>query len=391
MSEQVAVKQREYYVKCYKRVKYVRKEQPGTALAHHDGGIIVAPRPTVMLPKSLADASLLADVVAAKFVDALSFYRKHKILTREGIDIGYSTVCDWPIQLAKQLEPLKRLLYAQLTRSDLWQLDETTLQVLQEPNRENNQISYIWGIRTAATDAPVILFHYDPRRSYSALKDWLSPYLDGFTGVIISDEYQPYNILVRENSAIQAHGGCWAHLRRKFADAAKGRKEVSDAHKMLAMIAALYKRDKALKHLSGEEKRCARQKKIKPVVEDIKRSLDQLSNVFVKQGLMHTAVRYGLNNWPKFTAFLDHPILPLDNNAMEQTIRPFTLGRKNWLFSGSPRGADASVFMYSLIETARANGWEPKAYLQILFDRYPHTNNDEQRRALLPMFLKPGK
>lgn len=106
---------------------------------------------------------------------------------------------------------------------------------------------------------------------------------------------------------------------------------------------------------------------------------------------MHTAIQYARNNWRKFTACLAHPELPLDKNPVEQAIRPFTLGRKNWIFSGSPRGAEASAFMYSLVETAKANDWEPKAYLQTLFERYPLAKNDEQRRALLPQFLKPRK
>lgn len=106
---------------------------------------------------------------------------------------------------------------------------------------------------------------------------------------------------------------------------------------------------------------------------------------------MNTAIHYALNNWHKFTAFIDHPALLLDNNPIERQIRPFTLGRKNWLFSGSPRGAEASAFLYSLIETAKANGWEPKAYLQTMFERYPHTTSDEQRRELRPMFLKPSR
>jgi len=394
-SEQLAVKQREYFVKHFKRAKYVlndapKKAQQATQTKHVDG-IIVAPRPQVILPKALADASLLADIIASKFVDALSFYRKMKILEREQIHIGYSTVCDWPIQLHQRLSPLKHLLYKQLTRYDVWHLDETRLQVLNEVDRKNTLMSYLWGIRAGPPGEQVILFHYDRRKSYQALAAWLSPYLAGFTGAIVTDEHKPYNNLVKDYPQIKAHGGCWAHLRRKFSDAAKGRKSSSDAHKMLVLIAALYRLDAKVKHLTGEEKKTARQKQLRPQVEKIKRYVNQLSSVYVHDGLMHTAIQYATNNWCKFTACLEHPELPLDNNPIEQAIRPFTLGRKNWLFSGSPRGAEASAFMYSLVETAKANGWEPKAYLKTLFERYPLAKNDEQRRDLLPMFLKPSK
>ena len=120
-------------------------------------------------------------------------------------------------------------------------------------------------------------------------------------------------------------------------------------------------------------------------MEKIKQYLDQLSGIYTHDGLMNKAIRYSLNNWSKFTAFLDYPELPIDNNPIEQAIRPFTLGRKNFLFSGSPKGAEASAFIYSLVETAKACGWEPKAYLQTLFECFPHAKNDEERRKLLPM------
>ncbi|MEJ2452166.1 MAG: IS66 family transposase [Gammaproteobacteria bacterium] len=306
VSEQLAVQQRQYYVKRFLRVKYVRKDTPkdklGKAQAHNDGGIKVAPRPAVILPKALADASLLADVIASKFVDALSFYRKDQILQREGIHIGYSTLCDWPIQLAQRLEPLKKLLYEYLPSGELWHLDETTLQVLRETGRENDTQSYLWAIRAGPPRAPVVLFHYDSRRSYAALEEWLSPYAKDFTGAMITDEHKPYNRFAQAYPNIQAHGGCWAHLRRKFSDAAKGRRHASQAHHVLAMIAAVYKRDKPLDKLSGQAKVDARRQKVKPLVDDIKRYLDQLSTEFISQGLMNTAIRYALYNWHKFTS-----------------------------------------------------------------------------------------
>ena len=394
-SEQLAVIPREYFVKHYLRAKYVQKGETKNGTSSDGltsaGGIKVAPRPAVILPKSMADASLLADVIAGKFIDALSFYRKHKVLAREGIEIGYSTICDWPIQLHQQLQPIKRLLYEELPKQEVWHLDETTLQVLKEPNRKNTANSYLWGIRTGPPGAEIILFHYDMRKSYEALKAWLSPYLPDFRGAIVTDEHKPYNNLKKDHVQIKAHGGCWFHLRRKFADAVKGRKHSSDAHKMLKLIATLYRIDKGLDALHGEEKRQARQKKLTPQIQIIRQFLDDIASKYPNDGLMRTAIQYALNNWPKFIACLDHPELPMDNNIMEQAIRPFTTGRRNWLFSGGPRGAEASAFLYSLVETSKACGWEPKAYLQTLFERFPLAKNDEERRALLPMFLKPSK
>lgn len=385
-SEQLAVRQREYYVKAIKRKKYVRKS-PQTDEAS-EAGIRVAPPAPVMLPRSLADASLLADVLCSKFLDAMSFYRTEKRLRREGIDIGYSTLCDWPIQIYRRLKPFERLFYQALGQSPLWHLDETTLQVLDEPGRANQTNSYLWGIRAGPPGHPIVLFHYHSRRNFEALEAWLRPALEDFQGVLVSDEHRTYDILARNYPRIQAHGGCLAHARRKFADAAKGRKDSSEAHKVLKLIALVYAQEHKTSHLSGTDRLEARQRHVAPVMQRLKTFIDEIAKDYLNKGAMKTAVGYARNNWHKFSAFLTHPDLPIDNNPMEQAIRPFTLGRKNWLFAGSPRGAEASAFIYSLIETAKANGLEPKRYLMELFERYPLALNDEQRSELLPWNFK---
>lgn len=388
-SEQLAVQQREYYVKVIQRKKYVRKEPPkpeeSEALAPD---IIVAPPAKVILPRTLADASLLADVLCSKFVDAMSFYRTQKRLEREGINIGYSTLCDWPLQLHERLGSFKSLFYEALGQCGLWHLDETTLQVLDEPGRDNHQTSYLWGIRTGPPGPAIVLFHYDPRRNFEALEQWLQPCLTDFKGVIVSDEHSPYNALVKKYTDIKAHGGCMAHCRRKFADAAKGRRHGSDAHLVLQKIALIYAQESKTAHLAGDARVQARRERVKPYINGLKELLDALAPKYLAKGAMNTAIGYARNNWHKFVAFLDHAEMPIDNNPMERAIRPFTLGRKNWLFAGSPRGAEASAFIYSLIETAKANGLEPVSYLNNLFEAYPHAKNDEERRRLLPWFFK---
>lgn len=386
ISEQLAVQQRAYYVKRFLRVKYVRRANRRNVA---EAGIRVAPAPTVMLPRAIADSSLLADVIASKFIDAVSFYRTERILKREGIDIGYSTLCEWPLQLFERLKPLQDLLMAELVQARLWHLDETTLQVLREPGRKAQNKSYLWGIRAGPPERPVVLFHYHERRNYDALQRWLAPALATFDGLIVSDDHKPYNRLAAAYPGIRAHGGCWAHCRRKFADAAKGRRDGSEAHRMLQLIAGLYRLDGQCDELDLPARARARQERVQPQLDKIRAALDALADQYPNKGLMHTAVGYALNNWVKLSAFIDHPELPLDNNPMERAIRPFTLGRRNWLFSGSPRGAEASAFLYSLVETAKANDWEPKAYLNVLFERYPTATSDEQRRDLLPMYLKP--
>lgn len=384
--EQLAVQQREYYVKVIKRKKYVRNSAETDEAA--GAGIRVAPPAKLILPRSLADASLLADVLCSKFIDAMSFYRTERRLRREGIAIGYSTLCDWPIQLHERLKPFKQLFYQALSQSPLWHLDETTVQVLDEPGRDNQKTSYLWAIRAGPPETPIVLFSYHSRRNFEALESWLRPSVENFQGVIVTDEHRVYDILAEKYPQIQAHGGCLAHARRKFADAAKGRKDSSDAHKALKIIALIYAQESKLAHLSGQERIKARQQYVAPHMQRLKAFLDEIAGRYINKGAMKTAVGYALNNWHKFSAFLSHPDLPIDNNPMEQAIRPFTLGRKNWIFAGSPRGADASAFIYSLVETAKANGLEPKHYLKELFERYPLATEDDERSALLPWNLK---
>ncbi len=380
ISEKLAIVEREAYVKVLRRAKYIRRDDSADPLTQ-SSAIKVAPPMPVILPKAIADASLLAKIITGKFVDHKSFYREMKSLERDGVELGYSTVCSYPIQLAQRLEPLKELLYQYAMSGPLVHLDETTLQVMDEPDREDRTKSYIWALRGGPVEAPVVLFHYD------ALCNWLGPVLDRFHGVIVTDEHKPYQKLADADNGIVARGGCWSHCRRKYADAVKGRRHSSDAHTMLKHIARLYKLEDKTASLSGAVKMERRQKLLIPQLDIIHQSAQAMSGKYINDGLMHKAVGYTLNNWSSLTALLEHPDLPIDNNKMENSIRPFTVGRRNWLFSGSPRAANASAFMFSLIECAKANKWEPRAYLNTLFERYPYAKTKEERRQLLPMFL----
>ena len=387
-SEQLACQEREYFVRSIRRAKYVKNQRDKTVGAINTQGIKVASVLPVMLPKAIADASLLAKILTGKFVDALSFNRECKVLQREGVHIGYSTVCSYPIQLNERLAPLKHLFYDYVAEQSLWHLDETTLQVLQEPGREPRQKSYLWALRAGPPGAQAVMFHYDERRNYEALRAWLEKPLESFCGVIISDEHKPYQRLTDEYAGIVARGGCWAHARRKFTDTIKGRRHGSDAHKMVELIATLYQLDKQTADLEGEVKLAKREELIGSWLIEFKAQAIAMSETYLKKGMMQKALFYTLNNWDSLTQFMKHAELPLDNNPVESAIRPFALGRRNWLYSASPKGAHASAFMYSLVESAKANGLEPRAYLQALFERYPLARTTEERRMLLPMFIE---
>ena len=385
-SEQLACHEREYYVKQVRRPKYVRKTPIDND--SNTGGIKVAPVLPVMLPKAIADASLLAKIITGKFVDALSFNRECKVLQREGVHISYSTLCSYPIQLNERLAPLKNLFYEYAAQQSLWHLDETPFQVLQESDREARQKSYLWALRAGPPGAQVVLFHYDERRNYDALSSWLSEPLKEFNGVIITDEHKPYARLAAETKGIVARGGCWAHARRKYVDAVKGRRDDSEAHRIVAKIAKLYALETKVQSAEYDQRLVLRDRLIRPWLDEFKETVDALLPKYAKESYMRKALFYTQNNWASLTAFMDHADLPLDNNPIEQSIRPFALGRRNWLYSGSPRGAHASAFMYSLVESAKANSLEPRAYLQALFERYPFATTTEERRQLLPMYFK---
>jgi transposase len=218
----------------------------------------------------------------------------------------------------------------------LWHLDETTLQVLDTPGRANQTTSYLWGIGAGPPDKPIVLFHYHSRRNFEALEAWLRPCLDDFQGVIVSDEHAPYNRLVEQYPQVQAHGGCLAHCRRKFSDTAKGRKDSSDAHKVLRKIAQIYSHETKIAHLSGQALIQARQQYLAPQMAKLKSQLEAMAGRYLTKGAMNTAIGYALNHWHKFTAFLTHAELPIDNIPMEQAIRTFTLVRKTGSLLAAP-------------------------------------------------------
>ena len=204
---------------------------------------------------------------------------------------------------------------------------------------------------------------------------------------LMTDGYAGYNQL-RKMPGIGHHAGCWAHARRKFVEASKGRKNTAAAHQMVALIGKLYQIERDIKDKSAEEKALIRQEKATPIIEKIKTWLDSKKSKVLPKSLLGKATYYTHGLWPQLTVYIENGHVPIDNNAAENAIRPFVIGRKNWLFSGSPRGAKASAVLYSLIETARANELEPGAYLKRLFENLPRARSENALISLLPQNIK---
>ena len=388
-SEQLAVIPRQPYVIRFKRAKYAPRNAD---VAGAEQGVRVAPRPQQILPKAIGHSSLIADVVVGKFVDALPLYRQEKIFAREGIELSRQTMAGWMIALDEKLTPLMAAMKALLYQGPVLHIDETRLQVLQEPGREATQQSFMWVYRGGPPNQPVIWFQYAETRSGTVPREFLFPGgvaprdCDPPGLYLLTDGYSGYSALALE-TAIRGHAACWAHVRRKFLEAAEGRRNTAAAHQMVALIGQLYAVERTLGDCSPDERKAAREQRSKPILEKIKSWLDAKVTQVLPKGLLGKAIGYALGLWPQLTTFLEDGHIPLDNNLAENAIRPFVVGRKGWLFSGSPRGAQASATLYSLVESAKANGLEPRAYLNFLFERLPTAHTPAAIDALLPQHL----
>lgn len=257
------------------------------------------------------------------------------------------------------------------------------MQVLNEPNRTPESQSYMWVLRSTLPNCAAVLFHYEPTRSGYAP----TLLLQDFNGALMIDGYSGYNAVCNKNSITRL--GCWAHARRKFIEAQKlqSKGKIGKADQGLAFIQSLYRIEQTLKDKTSEERFIARQKQSQPILEKIKIWLEKSLPQTPPQSPIGKALHYLNNQWAHLINYVCDGDYPIDNNAAENAIRPFVIGRKNWLFSASQKGAVSSANLYSVIETAKANGLEPYAYLKGIFTELPNAKTLEQIERLLPWSL----
>jgi len=350
--------------------------------------IKTAPLPAQPIPKSMASPGLLAHIAVSKYQDALPLYRQETILQRIGVELPRATLANWMIQAGKLIQPVINLLRDRLLDYDLLQMDETTVQVLNEQGKTAQSKSYLWLQRGGPPEQPVVLYDYDPGRGASVPKRLLA----GFTGYLQTDGYDGYNAVVAANGLI--HVGCMAHARRKFSEAVKAqgkKKKKGKAHQGLALIQKLYRVEKQARRLTSDERYTCRQQQARPTLDELRRWLDDSLPLVPPTSATGKAMHYLRREWDKLVRYLDDGRLEIDNNGAENAIRPFVVGRKNWLFSASVKGVTASANLYSLIETAKANGLEPYAYLRYLFTALPKAETVEVIEALLPGNVDPDQ
>jgi transposase len=380
VTERVQVIPEQIWVDRIVRPKYACHHCEGSG-DEANPAVRIAPAEPTVVPKGIATASLVAFILVNKFVDHLPFYRQEKRFERIGITISRQDMSNWTVRSATLLQPLVDRFRGLIRGGPVVNIDDTRVQVMNEPDRPDTATSFMWLARGGPPDAPVVLYHYNQSRS----ADYLRELLCGTELYMQGDAHRAHELLAKEEPGI-IRVGCLAHARRKFHEAAQGSKKAGAAHEGMKYIAQLYRIETELRsrELSDTDFQHERHLQAAPVLEKFRRWLEKKRETVVPSSLLGKAVNYTLDEWGALIRYLDHPALTPDNNAAENAIRPFVLGRKNWLFSGSPNGATASCAIYSLIETAKQNGLNPFSYLYYVLHRAPRITDNAEWDQLLP-------
>lgn len=377
ISEQLDIIPASVQVIEHVRIKYACKACEET--------IKTAPPPATLLPKSIASANTMAFVITSKYADGIPLYRLSGILKRYKIDLPRQTLSESVLKTANLIEPLIVRLREHLLQSTVLYMDETPVQVLNEPDKSPQSRSYMWVQRGGPPDKTVVQFTYDPSRA-TAVPDKL---LSGYQGALMTDGYKPYRAVALTKQL--EHLCCWAHARRKFVEAQKAQPKgkTGKATMAISLIAKLYAIETSVQFSDAATRHRTRQEQSVPQLNKLKAWLEKTANQVPPQTAIGKATHYTLEYWAELSRYVENGYWPIDNNAAENAIRPFVIGRKAWLFSNSQRGAKASANLYSLIETAKANQREPYRYLSWLFERLSSTE-EKDMDSLLPWNMAIG-
>ena len=336
--------------------------RPKYACRSCEGGITQAPAPAHIIAGGMPTEATLAHVLVSKYADHLPLYRQAQIYSRQGIDLDRSTLAAWVGKSAFELTPVYEALMADLKRSTKLFMDETSAPVL-APGRKRTKTGYFWALARddrpwGGGDPPGVAFTYAPGRS----GQHTDTILKGFSGTLQVDGYAGYNRLLKRPAQDVTLAYCWAHARRKLHDVAQSG-AAPIAQDGLAQIQALYRIEKDLRGLSAEQRLAARQERSKPIIDAFALWLAQSRTRISAKSPTGEALKYIARYWDGLCRFLDDGRIELDNNAVERSIRPIALNRKNALFAGHDAGAQNWAVIASLIETCKLNEIEPHAYL----------------------------
>ena len=383
-SEKLHIIPMQIWVERIIRPKYACRCCEGTESEGAAPTVRIAPVEPSIIPKSIASANLLSWIFTHKFEDHLPYYRQEKQFERIGATISRQDMSNWQQQVYHNLSPLFVLLKETVKSGPVIQMDETVVQVMREAGRDYTDKSYMWLARGGPPEQKVVWYEYhETRAGYNAKQ-----FLEGYSGYLQTDGYQGYDTAVEDMPEI-IHVGCFAHARRKFFEAAKVAEKPRSAEEGIKHIRKLYYLEDALRGKYGKEEErplflSDRKARAEPILDDFKKWLMKRQAEVPPSLKLGQAIQYTLNQWDKLVAYLESPYLTPDNNACENAIRPFVLGRKNWLFCQSPKGAESSCGIYSLIETAKQNDIVPLHYLTALFQKAPLASAPVDWLKLLP-------
>jgi transposase len=382
------------------QVRVIRHERVKYACPCCDGGLRLAAKPAQVIPKGLLTEAALAWVIASKYLDGLPLYRQAALLGRfGGTDLSRNTLAASVVRVGQAVQPAVNLLRDALLDAFLVHGDETEVQVLKEPGRTAQAKSYMWVQMTEVSGAdgtgpPIRLFGYSPSRSTHSARALYEGMRPG--GVLMSDGYEPYAAIAEQHRLV--HLGCWAHCRRYFHEALQAlpkdrRGPQQLPARFIELIGQLYKveADARRENLDAQMLQHRRMQHSVPVLEQIEALALQHLHGVLPGSLLGKALHYLTAQWPKLVRYVDDGRYPIDNNVCENAIRPFVVGRRNWLFADTVAGAHASANLYSLLQTCVANRIDGYRYLTALLVALPKAKTVEDFEALLPWRLAPAE
>ena len=358
VSEKLACKPLEFYVK--------RDVYPQYACRTCEQ-VVAEPVAPAIIERGQADASVLAQVAIAKYVDHLPLYRQEAIYARSDIALSRTTLAEWIGAVGVALQPLADRLGEQLRQQPVLHADETLVQML-DPGAGKTKRAYLFAYGSArhpGADPPKVVFEFQPSRSGSHARDFLGPW----RGALMVDDYGGYKASFAQGVTELA---CWAHARRKWFDqhAASGSAIAAEA---LTRIGVLYRIEEQARDMTIKERQAHRQQHAVPALAELKQWLTDLAPKVLGNSGTAKALAYTLRRWESLLRYVDDGRYPIDNNAIENAIRPIALGRKNWLFAGSEQAGRRAAAIMSLLATAKANGLDPHAWLTDTLTRLPTT------------------
>jgi len=341
-----------------------------------------APVEPHVIDKGIPTAGLLAQVLVAKYADHLPLYRQEAIFGRAGFAIPRSTLAQWVGSCGVRLQPLVDTLKAVVLHHGVLHADETPVQMLKPGNGKTHR-AYLWAYAAGAfEDLQAVVYDFCESRAGVHAREFLGDW----QGTLVCDDYAGYKEGFKPGRIIEA--GCLAHARRKFFDLHAANKS-QIAEFALEQFGKVYEIERQVKDLEAEERRTIRQQQTKPVLDALREWMTLQRQKVPGNSATAKALDYSLNRWTALTRFVDDGQLPVDNNWVENRIRPIAQGRANWLFAGSLRAGQRAAAIMSLIQSARMNGHDPYAYLKDVLTRLP-THKASQIEELLPHRWKPA-